>query len=150
MKTTLIAIALLLGGALAGCQATANLNVGKAKAAVEVTMKAYAASLAQGPTATAAFYPPDGELIEGTTSHRGPREVQAYLQPIFDKVDIADARMDSESVEIYGNIAYQWGTYSQRAALKGQPLKEYKGRFVAKWRMEPDGHWRMLRLMTNP
>lgn len=113
-------------------------------------MRVYAAALMQGPAATAACYWPEGELIEGTTSHRGPQGVKDFLQPIWDQAVLADARMNSESVEVFGDVAYQWGTYAQRAALKGQPLKEYRGRFVVKWRRGPDGRWLVLRLMTNP
>ena len=113
-------------------------------------MKAYAASLVQGPAATAAFYSPDGELVTGPKSYHGPHEVQAFLEPIMAQVELAEAHMDSATVEIFDDVAYQWGTFSQRAGMKGQPLKEYSGRFVAKWRHESDGHWLIVRLMTNP
>ena len=113
-------------------------------------MQDYAAALTKSPAAAAAFYAADGELIDGTMSHRGPQGVRDFLEPIWVKVDLAEARMVSESVEFMADGAYQWGTYYQRAALKGQPLKEYRGRFVAKWRRGADGHWLISRMMTNP
>ena len=133
-----------------GCQSRSVESPAGLRAEIESAMRGYAAALVKSPAAAAAFYAADGELIDGTTSHRGPQGVRDFLEPIWVKVDLAEARMESESVELLEGGAYQWGTYYQRAALKGQPLKEYRGRFVAKWRRGPDGRWLITRMMTNP
>jgi len=134
---------------LTSCQ-SGRLSGAQPKAEIEARTQAYAASLLAGPAVTAAFYTEDGELVSGTNGYRGPKGVREFLEPIWSKADLADPKMVAQSIEIFGDVAYEWGTYSQRAALKGQPLKEYSGRFVTQWRRGPDGRWLVVRMMTNP
>jgi ketosteroid isomerase-like protein len=65
------------------------------------------------------------------------------------------ASAETEAVEVFGKTAYQWGTYKQtvvtksKAAVAPHPA-EYRGRYVASWRREPDGHWRLARMLVQP
>jgi ketosteroid isomerase-like protein len=146
-----IYLSLLMTGVLvlAGCQ-TNTAAPDKSRAEIEARTQAYAAAMLQGAAATGSFYAEDGEMISGTTSYRGPQGVREFLDPILVTVDLVGQRMDSEKVEVFGDVAYQWGIYTQHAGPKGQAPKEYRGRFVIKWRREPDGRWLIVRLMTNP
>jgi uncharacterized protein (TIGR02246 family) len=151
----------ILAGLLAGLLATSTSLLAApappppAEAAareVEAAMQQYTVLLRTGPAeATAALFTADGELLEpGLAALHGREAIRAFLAPVFAAVDVESATTESEAVEIYGNAAYQWGTYKQRVAEKGKPAKDYHGRYVASWRREADGHWRLAKMLVQP
>jgi len=97
-----------------------------------------------------AFYTPDGELLEpGMESLRGPAAVRKFLES-FTGVRVESASMDPEATEVCGSLAVQWGNYAQRVTVPGQPVGEYRGRFVVQWSRQPSGRWLIRRLLTQP
>ena len=58
--------------------------------------------------------------------------------------------MTPNVTEVYGDQAFQWGTYAQRVVVPGQPAADYSGRFVAQWSRRGDGRWLIRRLLTQP
>ncbi|HTQ79376.1 MAG TPA: SgcJ/EcaC family oxidoreductase [Thermoanaerobaculia bacterium] len=124
----------------------------EARRQVEAAMERYTTLLRTGPPeALAACFTAQGELLEpGMAPLQGPEAIRAFLAPIFTAVDVLSASATSESVEVHGDAAYQWGTYRQRVAEHGKPPADYQGRYVAAWRREADGQWRLRRMLVQP
>jgi ketosteroid isomerase-like protein len=82
----------------------------------------------------------DAELLEpGIDAIRGRDAIRAY----FAKAQMAgqSVTMETSSLETYGHNAYQWGTYRDPSG---------SGRYVAAWRQDEDGRWRITRLLLQP
>ncbi len=138
--------------AAAPSAATAPAADDSARREIEAAMQRYTALLKSGPVeALAGSYTADGELLEpGMAALHGREAIRSFLAPIFTAVDVESATTASEAVEVYGDAAYQWGTYRQRAAEHGKPAVDYHGRYVASWRREADGQWRIARFIVQP
>jgi uncharacterized protein (TIGR02246 family) len=123
-----------------------------ARREVEAAMQQYTVLLRTGPAeATAGLFTADGELLEpGLAAIHGREAIRAFLAPVFAAVNVESASTESEAVEVYGNAAYQWGTYRQRVAEKGKAGNDYHGRYVASWKRETDGRWRLAKMLVQP
>lgn len=134
------------------CQAAAPPASDAARHDVEAAMQRYTALLKTGPVdAQVALFTEDGELLEpGMAPLHGRSAIKAFLEPIVAKYEVQSATSTSDAVEVYGDVAYQWGTYTQRAGERGQPGADYTGRYVASWHREADGHWRISRFLVQP
>jgi len=123
-----------------------------ARREVEAAMQQYTVLLRTGPAeATAGLFTADGELLEpGLAAIHGREAIRAFLAPVFAAVNVESASTESEAVEVYGDAAYQWGTYRQRVAEKGKAANDYHGRYVASWRRETDGRWRLAKMLVQP
>lgn len=87
-------------------------------------------------TEDAIMLPPDGTRIEGRA------KVQEVLQSIVD-AKTAYSHIDLIDVGVNGDLAWNAGTYgAQFVAENGEPATE-KGTYVAVWRREADGAWRI-------
>jgi uncharacterized protein (TIGR02246 family) len=123
-----------------------------ARQAIEGAMQHYTELLRTGPPeALAATFTAEGELLEpGMAAVHGRDAIRSFLAPLFSAVTVESASTESETVEVFGTAAYQWGTYRQRVAEHGKPAADYHGRYVAAWRREADGHWRLARMLVQP
>jgi uncharacterized protein (TIGR02246 family) len=144
--------ALFLSGALLAAGATAQPDGDAARRDVQAAMQKYTDLFKTGPVdAVVACYAPDGELLEpGMAALHGRDAIKAFLTPLFAAVEVQAVEMTTDSIEVHDSAAYQWGTYSQRAAEHGKPAAAHHGRYVAAWRREADGQWRIARLMVQP
>jgi len=115
-------------------------------------MQQYTTLLRTGPVdAQVAMFTPDGELLEpGMAPLHGRDAIKAFLVPIVAKYEVQSAASMSDAVEVFGDTAYQWGTYAQQAGERGQPGADFTGRYVASWHHEADGHWRIARFLVQP
>jgi uncharacterized protein (TIGR02246 family) len=128
-----------------------------ARREVEAAMQQYTTLLRTGPPdAVAALFTADGELLEpGMDALKGPAAIRAFLEPLVAAYEVQAASSETEAVEVFGKTAYQWGTYKQTVATKSKAAVaphpvDYRGRYVASWRREPDGHWRLARMLVQP
>jgi uncharacterized protein (TIGR02246 family) len=98
----------------------------------------------------AALYTPDGELL-GTNMRtiRGRDSIRVFLSA-FANVRVDSARLHSDAISVLGDEAVQWGTYAQTATVPGRGVVHVQGRFVAHWLRQPDGSWRLRRMLTQP
>ena len=62
-----------------------------------------------------------------------------------------DVRMDTEELEIVGDLAYERGTYTATISSKetGALLQTVTNRHIHIFKRQPDGHWKAWRLMEN-
>jgi ketosteroid isomerase-like protein len=53
-----------------------------------------------------------------------------------------------ESLEIHGNVAYEWGRFDALAKeAANKPAADWKGRFLRVMAKQPDGSWKFTRIM---
>ena len=108
---------------------------------VEAAMRRYVDDVKNGDIDTVVTsFTLDAELLEpGMDVVRGRDAIRAY----FAKTNMAgqSVSMETSSLETYGHNAYQWGSYRDRSG---------SGRYVAAWRQDEDGRWRITRLMLQP
>jgi len=90
--------------------------------------------------AIAGSFTVDGELLEpGMNAVRGRDAIRAFFAKML--TSGLSITMETSSLETYGRNAYQWGTYRDR---------DGSGRYVAAWREDEDGRWRIARLLVQP
>jgi uncharacterized protein (TIGR02246 family) len=125
---------------------------GSPREKVEAAMREYARLLKSGtPDEVAAMYVPDGQLLEpGMEALKGRRAIRDFLEPLAKLFVVEAAAMDSDDVEIHGSTAIQWGRYTQTAGEKGKPPMHLFGRYVAVWRRQSNGDWKIARLIVQP
>ena len=98
----------------------------------------------------AAMYTPDGEMLQARAAPiRGRDAIRAFLKPFDGHAIVDTATSTTEQVEVFDSTAYLWGSYHQVTRLDGPPAA-YNGRFVTRWRLEPDGNWRIARILMQP
>jgi uncharacterized protein (TIGR02246 family) len=151
MSAAMLAGALVLS-AVRPAGAAPPVSEATARHEVEAALQHYTALLRTGPVdAQVALFTQDGELLEpGMAPLHGREAIKAFLTPLVAAFDVESATATSDTVEVFGNAAYQWGTYSQRAGEKGKPGADYHGRYVASWHREADGQWRISRFLVQP
>lgn len=99
----------------------------------------------------AAVYAEDGQLFEpGMVPLNGREAIRAFLAPFDGKAIVDTVTGTTDTLEIYGQTAYLWGHYHQVARLPDQPTSTFDGRYVARWRLEPGGQWKLSRLLMQP
>jgi len=135
-----------------GAAAAVEPAVGPERQAVEAAMRRYAEHLRTGPVAaTVASFTATGQLLQpGMAPLQGREAIRGFLAPLADQFTVKSVEMATESLDVLGAVAYQWGTYRQEAGPKAGPFATYNGRYVAEWRHEADGQWRIERLMMQP
>ena len=123
-----------------------------ARSEIEAATSRYARFLRTGPAdSLAAMYAADGELLSpGMAAVRGPAAILAFMAPFASLATVESADMTSDALTVSGSSAMQWGNYRQTVIPRGQARGEFRGRFVAEWRREGDGHWRIVHLLVQP
>ena len=86
---------------------------------------------------------PDGPDV------RGQAAVREMLTNAFGsvKIDVLQAHIDT--IEVFDDAAYEWGTYHERYAETGKPPVQVEGRYLLRWAKGPDGTWRISRFTGN-
>lgn len=108
------------------------------------------ASRAVDANAIAACFTEDGVLFEpGIQPIESRAAIRAFIAS-FPGVRVDLATATPESIQVHGRDAYLWGSYHEKLGFPGQPDSDQRGRFVAHWRREADGVWRIRRLYRVP
>jgi ketosteroid isomerase-like protein len=115
-------------------------------------MQAYASALHDGtPKTVASRYTNEGELqLPDLAPLHGRKAIMDFLTPLESTSQISSVKMHTDWLEVHGPIAAQAGTYDQDAGERGKPPEHFHGRYLATWRLEADGVWRLSRLMMQP
>ena len=147
-RAAVLALAVVLGGA---ARVPAADPAGAAEKEIEASSQRYAGFIrtmdAEG---LAALYADDGELLNpGMETLKGRDAIRKFL------LSLKGARVDSSTMataalDVAGDVAVQWGTYVQRVAPPGQAMEEFRGRYVAQWARQADGHWLLKRMLAQP
>ena len=114
------------------------------------------ASLLQGAPAdsVAAMYALTGALVlPGRDPLRGREAIRDFLAPLEKATVVAAVDMTIDTLSVNGRSAITAGTYRQVAGPRDttpDQLREYRGRYHARWEREHDGAWRFVELVMKP
>lgn len=91
----------------------------------------------------AVFAFPEGPDVRGQTA------IREMMTNAFGsvKIDVLQAHIDT--IEVFDNAAYEWGTYHERYSETGKPPVQVAGRYLLRWARDPDGTWRISRFTGN-
>jgi uncharacterized protein (TIGR02246 family) len=145
-------IAVLIIGALAACRSGDREEEYRRSTRADVVghLERYvAASRAVNPDSIAAFFAPNGVLLEpGIAPIHSADSIRAFMGS-FPGVIVESASVAVDTVELLDSSAYVWGSYFERLHFPGQPRSEQRGRFVMQW-VRASGEWRILRYYRIP
>ena len=139
----------MLAIAMAGC--TTQARTADRRADVEAAMRHYV-RLTQlvNSDSVAAMYTNDGEMLQARSAPiRGREAIRAFLKPFDGHTVVDTVTSTTDALDVYDSTAYLWGGYHQVTRLDGPPAT-YNGRMVIRWRLEPDGAWRIARILMQP
>jgi uncharacterized protein (TIGR02246 family) len=98
-------------------------------------------------TAVAALYSddaivtsPEGEAV------RGRESIQELWERQFPMA--SDLDVDSSDFEVSGDLAYDYGTFTQTLTLPDREAMEVEGEYVVILRRQDDGQWRITRHLS--
>lgn len=145
----LLAAALLLSCAAPSADPAAG--AAAARADIARAMERYqVAARSVHPDSIAAFYAPDATLFEPGIKPVVTRDsIRAFIAS-FPGVRVEVATATPDTIEVFGNTAYLWGSYFERLAFPGQPLSEQHGKFVIEWVRTNGGPWLIQRFFRIP
>jgi len=102
------------------------------------------------PDSIAAFYTTKATLFEpGIKPIQTRDSIRAFIAS-FPGVRVEIATATPDTIEIFGNTAFLWGSYFERLAFPGQPVSEQHGKFVTEWVRQEDGRWLIDRFFRVP
>jgi ketosteroid isomerase-like protein len=76
---------------------------------------------------------------------RGKAAVRERYANAFAAVAIESLETQIDTIEAFGDVAYEWGTYRERYAETGKPPVREEGRYLLRWVRQPDGTWLVTR-----
>jgi ketosteroid isomerase-like protein len=88
--------------------------------------------------------------VKGMPPMAGKESARATLAPLYAQVDYLEAWITPVTTTAVSNdLAYQFGSYSERYTMKGQPgeMTDYS-RYAAAAVKGPDGQWRWAYIMA--
>ena len=86
---------------------------------------------------------PDGPDV------RGRDAIMQTLGGIFTATPIQSLEIREDTLEVFGDVAYEWGTFDEVYGASGQPATRDEGRYVMRWERGADGQWRVSRFAGN-
>ena len=97
----------------------------------------------------ASFFTADGVLFEPGIRPIVTRDsIRAFLS-LFPGTRVFAATASADTVDVFGERAYVWGSYFEHLSFPGQPESQQHGRFVSEWRRE-GGAWRIAKMYRVP
>lgn len=100
--------------------------------------------------AMAAFFTATGVLFEPGIRPIITRDsIRAFLAS-FPGVQVHTATATADTIDVFGDRAYLWGSYYEHLTFPGQPVSEQHGRFVTEWARQLDGAWLIARFYRIP
>jgi ketosteroid isomerase-like protein len=80
---------------------------------------------------------------------RGRDAVREALKQGFDAVEIQSLDTEIDTIEVFDDVAYEWGRYTERMAETGKPPVTAQGRYLMRWQRGDDGSWKVTRFTGN-
>ena len=80
---------------------------------------------------------------------RGRDAVREALKQGFDAVAIESLETEIDTIEVFDDVAYEWGRYTERMAESGKPAVTAQGRYLMRWQRQGDGTWKVTRFTGN-
>ena len=99
--------------------------------------------------AMADFYAPGAMLFEPGIRPIVTRDSIFAFMSSFPGVKVLTATATADTIEVFGETAYLWGSYFERLEFPGQPQSSQHGKFVMQW-VRRDGRWLIQRHFRVP
>jgi ketosteroid isomerase-like protein len=80
---------------------------------------------------------------------RGIAAVRDLLTAFFTSNRMDSIQVTLDTIEVFGNVAYEWGTFREVYRPEGKPAVREEGRYIIRWAHEPDGEWKISRFTGN-
>jgi uncharacterized protein (TIGR02246 family) len=80
---------------------------------------------------------------------RGHAAIREQLRGAFGGVSIQSLEAQIDTIDVLGDVAYEWGHYRERYTETGKPGVVADGRYVMRWARQADGSWRVTRFTAN-
>ena len=147
-----IAILAVAGAAALGACSTKSMAPEPDRDAVAASWDHYLAMLKLvNSDSVASVFTDSAEMYQsGTAPIHGRDAVRAFMAPFDGHAHVDSVTSTSIAINVYGDVAYQWGTYHQVAHLDAGAPGTFNGRFVVEWSRGASGSWRIRRLLMQP
>jgi len=100
--------------------------------------------------AAAAHYTNDAHsLPPNSKMEKGRMAIQKSMEAMFRKNGKRKLELITKSVESNGNTAYEIGTYSLKMDMKGEAPISDLGKYMAVWKKQDDGNWKLFADIWN-
>lgn len=80
---------------------------------------------------------------------RGRAAIRETMTKAFGAMKVEALQVHIDTIEVFDDAAYEWGTYHERSTETGKPAVEVEGRYIIRWAEAPDGSWRISRFTGN-
>ena len=154
MRPVMTCCLLLASTGFLSCRPSAHdgaANAAAARVEVAAALQRYQqAARTVDPTALAAFFTPTGVLFEPGIRPIVTRDsIRAFIAS-FPGVQVHTATATPDTIDVFGDRAYLWGSYFEHLSFPGQPTSEQHCKFVTEWARQPDGSWLIARFYRIP
>ncbi len=127
---------------------TSNDDPGRAIAAASASLDQ--ALMGPDPALVASHFTEDGVLGEsGMADLVGRVAIRDFLAKANGVRTVTFHKLFRDELELFGDRAIELGRFDETKVKPGQPPIQERGRTVTYWRREPDGAWRIARLVVS-
>lgn len=122
-------------------------DVSAARSAIDARLEEHGKTLARKDLEAALLLYTDDPIVRPANSPplRGHAAARAFMTEWFAAMEIKSVKYTTEELELFGDKAYQIGTYEGQLQLPGQAEFSDHGSFMALWVRGADGVWRLHR-----
>ncbi len=115
--------------------------------AVVAAMDAYVAALRGNDAATVSALWTDDAVYAAlqTPTIRGHAAMDSLVRSHLSTMRITEITVRTEETAVGGDLAVQWGSYSEVVQAQQGAPQPIRGRFMFVWRRQADGSWKVAR-----
>jgi uncharacterized protein (TIGR02246 family) len=88
-------------------------------------------------------------LFPDAPDSRGQSAIRETLTNAFGSLKVESLEAHIDTIEVFDDAAYEWGTYHERYVETGKPATQVEGRYLFRWARQADGTWRISRFTGN-
>ena len=88
-------------------------------------------------------------MLDNHPAWKGRAAIEEHGQAFFESVDIKNAIITTEHVEVSGDLAVESGSLVLTLQPKGGPVMTDSAKFVTVWKRQGDGSWKIFRDISN-
>ena len=88
-------------------------------------------------------------MLDNHPAWKGRAAIEKHGREFFQGVDIKDAIITTEHVEVSGDLAVESGSLVLTLQPKGGPVMTDSAKFVTVWKRQGDGSWKIFRDISN-
>lgn len=97
-----------------------------------------------------ACYAEDAALFDIGATAIGKNKIRNHLLQVLQSMELKKTKNVQKEVEVSGDLAYDYGTTSMELHyLFDGHVEEVKSKYIAIWRKQTDGEWKIVKLIFN-